>query len=147
MKKVLLLALAVVFCFMLVGCGEKDNTNNGGEVNPPIINSGNVKEKPALLCDSSGYNVISNNKLIDSGIYGNGISVQNSDATIENNILSTKPLLFPKRNKGILDIQYAINVIVVFFLFGIVDKNAVIENGNIAAIFLNTNGNFCTPLV
>ena len=44
MKKALLLALAVVFCFMLVGCGEKDNTNNGGEVNPPIINSGNVSD-------------------------------------------------------------------------------------------------------
>ena len=64
-----------------------------------------------------------------------------------NNYINAATVPILADNKGILDIQYAINVIVVFFLFGIVDKNAVIENGNIAAIFLNTNGNFCTPLV
>ena len=34
MKKALLLALAVVFCFMLVGCGEKEVTDDQNVVEP-----------------------------------------------------------------------------------------------------------------
>lgn len=37
MKKALLLALAVVFCFMLVGCGEKEVTDDQNVVEPSVI--------------------------------------------------------------------------------------------------------------
>lgn len=56
--------------------------------NNTIISCGNIPGGIAIRCESYGYNIISNNKIIDSGLSGCTISLYNGIANILDNIIN-----------------------------------------------------------